>query len=97
MNRCAAGNELPQRGACPKCGAASSEPCPEALRIAREERETLIRALKRLTNEVAGIWDAFEIGIRQEISNTNYAVVRDKLVEAESVLALVGSPRGQNG
>ena len=45
------------------------------------------RALKRLTNEVAGVWDAFEIGIRQEISNTNYAVVREKITEAESVLA----------
>jgi hypothetical protein len=45
MGKCAAGNELPMRGSCPKCGATSSEPCPEALRIAREEREILIRAL----------------------------------------------------
>jgi len=48
MNKCAAGNELPKRGACPKCGARDNEPCPEAFRIASEERETLLTALRRI-------------------------------------------------
>ncbi len=45
MSKCAAGHELPKRGSCPKCGARSNEPCPEALRIAYEQRDILIRAL----------------------------------------------------
>lgn len=62
----------------------------EALRLF-EENERLVKALKSLTNEVNGIWDAFEYGIRQEISNTNYAVVLDKLKEAQRALDAVGT------
>ena len=61
----------------------------EALRLF-EENERLVKALKSLTNEIAGIWDAFEYGLRHEISNTNYAVVRNKITAAERVLAAVG-------
>jgi hypothetical protein len=64
-----------------------------ALAIADErskENVALRKALKSLTNEIHGLWDAFEYGLRAEISNTNYAVVRDKLAEAEQVLGAVG-------
>jgi hypothetical protein len=53
--------------------------------------DALVKALKSLTNEMAGIWDAFEYGLRTENSNTNYAVAREKLAEAEQVLNAVSS------
>lgn len=52
--------------------------------------DALVKALKSLTNEMSGIWEVFEYGLRNEISNTNYAVAREKIVEAEQVLAAVG-------
>ena len=52
--------------------------------------EALAKALESLTNEVSGVWEAFEYGIRQEISNTNYAIVREKLAEADQALAMAG-------
>ena len=65
-----------------------------ALAIADErskENVALRKALKSLANEIHGLWDAFEHGLRAEISNTNYAVVRDKLAEADQVLGAVGT------
>jgi hypothetical protein len=63
------------------------------LEVALGQRDDLVKALKSLTNEMAGIWNAFEYGLRNEISNTNYAVAREKIAEAERVLGHVG---GQN-
>jgi len=54
--------------------------------VASAQRGAL-KPIHSLINEVAGIWDAFEIGLRQEISNTNYAVVKQKLTEAELAVA----------
>jgi hypothetical protein len=45
------------------------------------------REIRSFVNEVAGVWDAFEHGLRQEISNTNYACVREKLTAVETILA----------
>ncbi len=45
------------------------------------------KEIRSLVNEIAGIWDAFELGLRQEISNTNYIVVREKLTAVETLLA----------
>jgi hypothetical protein len=53
MGKCAAGNELPTRGPCKTCGASSNEPCPEALRIASEERHELLTAATALVEEIA--------------------------------------------
>lgn len=44
------------------------------------------RAILSLITEVEGLWDAFEYGLRAEISNTNYAVVREKLDAAREAL-----------
>ena len=53
---------------------------------AREANE-LALVLKSLATEVRGVWDTFEHDIRHGISNTNYAVVCDKLEEAYRMLA----------
>jgi hypothetical protein len=45
---CAAGTKLPKRGPCPKCGAKSDEPCPEAYRIAAEQRDALVKKLEEI-------------------------------------------------
>lgn len=45
------------------------------------------KEIRSLINEIAGVWNAFEHGIRQEISNTNYAIVREKLTAVETLLA----------
>lgn len=60
---------------------------------ASEDVRTAHKAIKSALNEVYGVWDAFEFGIRQEISNTNYAVVREKLDAAERALASLSLPR----
>jgi len=51
------------------------------------------KEIRSLVNEIAGIWDAFEIGLRQEISNTNYACVREKLTAVETLLATPALPQ----
>lgn len=47
----------------------------------------LLKALKSLVSDVAGSWTAFEVALRQDISNTNYQVVREKLQAAEAVIS----------
>ena len=51
-----------------------------------EDTRLALKAIKSALNEVYGVWGAFEISLRQEISNTNYAVVREKLDAAERAL-----------
>lgn len=53
-----------------------------------EERE----ALRRLYNEVAGCWSAFQYELREAISNTNYAVVQHKLDAAKAILDFPAPP-----
>lgn len=54
---------------------------------AAQPKQVWPKEIRSLVNEIAGVWDAFEIGIRQEISNTNYTCVREKLTAVESLLA----------
>lgn len=82
MNRCAAGNELPNRDACPKCGASSNEPCPEALRMAREERDSLVAALEYALNELDYI-----------AKKHGYVSTEAAAISVRQTLELVGSPK----
>jgi hypothetical protein len=50
-------------------------------------------ALVKLLNEVKGCWGAFEPGLRESISNTNYQVVLDKIADVDALLA-VARPDG---
>lgn len=80
-----------------RCGACTAEGAPfdteEEAATFWNTRAAVVPAqgattkpIRSLINEIHGVWDAFEIGLRQEISNTNYAVVKQKLAEAELAL-----------
>jgi hypothetical protein len=68
----------------------TAQPHPSPDKLAGE-----IKTIKSFINEVAGVWDAFDHGIRAEISNTNYAVVYEKLTAAEAALDRLRSPSPQ--
>lgn len=50
--------------------------------------EAMRKAIRGLCIELEGVWDAFEYGLRAEISNTNYVLIRDKIEEARHALLL---------
>jgi hypothetical protein len=79
MSKCAAGVELLRRGTCPKCGATNREPCPEAFRIANEERQALISFAEFIRDGYA----------RCDINHVDFRVGAYKA--ALDVLARVGS------
>lgn len=50
----------------------------------------LLKALRSLTNEVSGQYTLAELAIRQELGNTNYQCVVDKLVDARAAIIKAG-------
>lgn len=47
--------------------------------------------LMDLALEVEGCWSAFEQALRQDMGNTNYAIIRDKLEKLAPVLSRIGA------
>jgi hypothetical protein len=48
--------------------------------------EAMKKAIRGLCIELEGVWDAFEYGLRAEISNTNYMLIRQKIEDARAAL-----------
>lgn len=49
--------------------------------------DELLAACKRLTREVGGMVTHYESGLRELMSNTNYAVLKQGVKEAEAAIA----------
>lgn len=52
----------------------------------------LLEALDRLTGEVAACWGMGEVALRQELGNTNYATVADRITAARAAIAKATVP-----
>lgn len=83
---CAAGTKLPKHGPCPKCGVGPSTPCPEAHRIAREERDALE---KELADAVKLLHDL--LGLVPGSGEAAYAFVERHMLDPVGTLPTEGS------
>jgi hypothetical protein len=52
-----------------------------------EQHERAVAALRQLATEVGGSWAAFEAALRQDIGNTNYVIISNRLELARAVIA----------
>lgn len=58
-----------------------------ARRAEANTAEKVIEAARRLSNEVRGCWEMSESSLRYGIGNTNYAIVRERLLDFAAALA----------
>jgi len=59
----------------------------EGRALAAEEKVRHLRsALGALAAEVGGCWEAFQLELRQVVSNTNYVIIQEALTKARAVL-----------